>query len=159
MRYYYHAIWRYGEYPKLSGVIHKYIKPSDKVLMVGCGNSKLSEDLYDLSYHDIHNIDISDMVIRQMTHKNSRKRPKMTYTKMDATKVSFLKLHTLTCAFPKYIWMTISNFYSNFGFFQIKAGLFLKSRTTYSVNYLLSCLVTYFLLHSAELSAKQQLIL
>ena len=55
--------------------------------MVGCGNSKLSEDLYDFSFHDIHNIDISDTVIRHMSRKNGSKRPKMTYAKMDATQV------------------------------------------------------------------------
>lgn len=57
--------------------------------MVGCGNSKLSEDLYDLSYLDIHNIDISELVIRQMNQKNNDKRPKMSYTKMDATQMSY----------------------------------------------------------------------
>ena len=55
--------------------------------MVGCGNSKLSEDLYDLSYHDITNIDISDHVIKHMTQRNKDKRPKMSFTKMDATEV------------------------------------------------------------------------
>lgn len=31
--------------------------------MVGCGNSKLSEDMYDDGYKDIINIDISDVVV------------------------------------------------------------------------------------------------
>lgn len=38
----------YGEYPELCGILHKYVKPKDDVLMVGCGNSKLSADLYDV---------------------------------------------------------------------------------------------------------------
>ena len=41
---------RYGEYPELCGLIHKYIKPKDVILMVGCGNSTLSADLYDVGY-------------------------------------------------------------------------------------------------------------
>lgn len=41
---------RYGEYPELCGHLHKYIKPKDDVLNVGCGNSKLSMDLYDVGY-------------------------------------------------------------------------------------------------------------
>jgi hypothetical protein len=41
---------RYGEYPELCGHIHKYIKPKDMILMVGCGNSTLSADLYDVGY-------------------------------------------------------------------------------------------------------------
>jgi len=56
----------YGEYGELCGILHKYIKPNDKMLMVGCGNSTLSADLYDVGYKNIANIDISDVVIRQM---------------------------------------------------------------------------------------------
>jgi len=41
---------RYGEYAELCGLIHKYIKPKDMILMVGCGNSTLSADLYDVGY-------------------------------------------------------------------------------------------------------------
>ncbi|XP_070531894.1 eEF1A lysine and N-terminal methyltransferase-like [Ptychodera flava] len=73
----------YGEYSELSGVLHKYIKPADKVLVVGCGNSRLSEDLYDIGYRNIVNIDIIDSVIKQMKLKNAKKRPEMVYEKMD----------------------------------------------------------------------------
>lgn len=81
-------IYRYGEYSNLCGMLHKYVKPTDKVLMVGCGNSRLSEDMYDVGYHSIVNIDISDIVIRQMTERNAEKREEMTFEKMDVTQVS-----------------------------------------------------------------------
>ena len=55
--------------------------------MVGCGNSRLSEDMYDVGYHNITNIDISDTVIRQMTERNGKKREEMTFEKMDVTQV------------------------------------------------------------------------
>lgn len=42
------ALSRYGEYPELCGHLHKYIKVKDEILMVGCGNSKLSMDMYDV---------------------------------------------------------------------------------------------------------------
>ena len=32
----------YGEYENLCGLIHQYIKPTEKILMVGCGNSKVT---------------------------------------------------------------------------------------------------------------------
>nr|XP_022321268.1 methyltransferase-like protein 13 [Crassostrea virginica]XP_022321269.1 methyltransferase-like protein 13 [Crassostrea virginica] len=79
----------YGEYPELCGVLHKYVKPADKVLMVGCGNSVLSENLYDVGHHNITNIDISDVVVRQMTERNKEQRPDMKYLKMDALNMNF----------------------------------------------------------------------
>jgi 2-polyprenyl-3-methyl-5-hydroxy-6-metoxy-1,4-benzoquinol methylase len=55
--------------------------------MVGCGNSQLSADLYDVGYHNIVNIDISDTVIRQMVDKNQQQRPDMKFLKMDVLNV------------------------------------------------------------------------
>lgn len=79
----------YGEYPELCGVLHKYIKTKDKLLVVGCGNSVISENLYDVGYHGIVNIDISDVVIRQMIDKNQSKRPDMKFLKRDVKKMDF----------------------------------------------------------------------
>ncbi|XP_077986921.1 eEF1A lysine and N-terminal methyltransferase-like [Glandiceps talaboti] len=79
----------YGEYPELSRLLHKYIKSTDRVLVIGCGNSRLSEDLYDIGYHSITNIDISDTVIKQMTSRNAEKRPKMIYEKMDMMNMEY----------------------------------------------------------------------
>lgn len=84
---------RYGEYPELCGVLHKYIKTQDKVLVVGCGNSVISENLYDVGYHGITNIDISDIVIRQMTEKNHSKRPDMKYLKQDVKQVCLIRCY------------------------------------------------------------------
>lgn len=41
---------RYGEYAELCGYFHKYVKMKDNILVVGCGNSSLSSDLYDVGY-------------------------------------------------------------------------------------------------------------
>ncbi|ELU00523.1 hypothetical protein CAPTEDRAFT_136807 [Capitella teleta] len=79
----------YGEYPELCSILHKYIKPSEKILVIGCGNSNLSADMYDVGYHNITNIDISETVIRQMKQKNSEKRPLMQFIQMDATATTF----------------------------------------------------------------------
>ncbi|ESO86417.1 hypothetical protein LOTGIDRAFT_129263 [Lottia gigantea] len=76
----------YGEYPQLCGILHKYVKTNDRILMVGCGNSQLSADLYDVGITNITNIDISDVVIRQMTDKN-RTRTEMSFVKMDVTEM------------------------------------------------------------------------
>lgn len=78
----------YGEYPELCGVLHKYIKPQDKLLVIGCGNSQLSADMYDVGYHKIVNVDISDIVIKQMKEKN-KQRAEMEFHKMDVLKMDF----------------------------------------------------------------------
>uniref|UniRef100_A0A182M3C0 eEF1A lysine and N-terminal methyltransferase homolog n=1 Tax=Anopheles culicifacies TaxID=139723 RepID=A0A182M3C0_9DIPT len=84
-----HAFEWYGEYPELCDQLHQYIKPKDEILVVGCGNSKLSMDLYDVGFKKITNIDISPVVIKQMQEANRSTRPEMTWNQMDATAMSF----------------------------------------------------------------------
>ncbi|PSN48593.1 hypothetical protein C0J52_14657 [Blattella germanica] len=79
----------YGEYPELCGLLHKYIKPKDVILMIGCGNSTLSADMYDVGYRHITNIDVSNIVIRQMQEIHGKERPDMVYQQMDALNMSF----------------------------------------------------------------------
>ncbi|XP_076359527.1 eEF1A lysine and N-terminal methyltransferase isoform X1 [Tachypleus tridentatus] len=79
----------YGEYPQLCGLLHKYVRTSDQLLVVGCGNSSLSADLYDVGFHQNTSIDISDVVIHQMIEKYSRRRPGMKYQKMDMLEMAF----------------------------------------------------------------------
>mmetsp|Transcript_33538 Transcript_33538/g.38118 ORF Transcript_33538/g.38118 Transcript_33538/m.38118 type:complete len:234 (+) Transcript_33538:298-999(+) len=42
------------------------VKKDDKILMLGCGNAELSEDMYNDGYSAIYNIDISSVVIDTM---------------------------------------------------------------------------------------------
>ncbi|KAK0087112.1 hypothetical protein PV326_005290 [Microctonus aethiopoides] len=79
----------YGEYPELCGHLSKYVKIKDNILVVGCGNSKLSMDLHDVGYSSITNIDISKVVIDQMKEKNKVDRPNLIFEQMDATKLSY----------------------------------------------------------------------
>ncbi|KAJ7986566.1 hypothetical protein DPEC_G00341200 [Dallia pectoralis] len=79
----------YGDYNKLCGVLHKYIKPRDKVLVVGCGNSELSEQMFDVGYRHLTNIDISETVINLMNQKNAKLRPDLTFQTVDATQTPY----------------------------------------------------------------------
>ncbi|XP_053695220.1 eEF1A lysine and N-terminal methyltransferase homolog [Sabethes cyaneus] len=79
----------YGEYPELCGQLHKYVKSKDEILIVGCGNSTLSQDLYDVGFKQITNIDISQVVIKQMQEANKLQRPEMLWFHMDATAMNF----------------------------------------------------------------------
>ncbi|XP_034085617.1 eEF1A lysine and N-terminal methyltransferase isoform X1 [Gymnodraco acuticeps] len=79
----------YGDYNKLCGVLHKYIKVQDKVLVVGCGNSELSEQMYDVGYKHLTNIDISETVVNHMNQRNAERRPGLTFQQMDATQTPY----------------------------------------------------------------------
>ncbi|KAJ8388464.1 hypothetical protein AAFF_G00133400 [Aldrovandia affinis] len=79
----------YGDYNQLCGVLHKYIKPRDQVLVVGCGNSELSERLYDVGYRQLTNIDISETVVAHMNQRNAERRPGLAFLQADATQTSF----------------------------------------------------------------------
>ncbi|CAG9121648.1 unnamed protein product [Plutella xylostella] len=78
----------YGEYLELCSHLHKYIKQKDAVLIPGCGNSSLSADLYDAGFTNITNIDVSEVVIKQMQKIHS-KRTSMKYILMDALNTTF----------------------------------------------------------------------
>lgn len=69
--------------------LKKYYLPilteSSQILMVGCGNSKLSDQMYNDNYKNIISIDISDKVIEKM----SEEYPHLKYIEMDATNMTF----------------------------------------------------------------------
>lgn len=56
---------------------------SADILHVGCGNSCLTEEMYDEGYRNIINIDNSPVVITQMIERNMD-RPEMLWLEMDA---------------------------------------------------------------------------
>lgn len=61
--------------------------PSPQILVPGCGNSRLSEHLYDAGFRDITNVDFSKVVISDMLRRNVRQRPGMRWRVMDMTKM------------------------------------------------------------------------
>ncbi|XP_047349275.1 eEF1A lysine and N-terminal methyltransferase homolog isoform X1 [Vespa velutina] len=79
----------YGEYSELCDILIKYIKIKDDILVVGCGNSTLSMSLYDVGYRNIINIDVSEVVIKQMQNINKNDKPDLIYEQMDATQMTY----------------------------------------------------------------------
>lgn len=80
------------DYESLKLIIENLIDKSAKILILGCGNAELGEDMYQDGYHNIANMDISSVVIQQMTDRNLEK-PEMTWSVMD---VRDLKYETQT---------------------------------------------------------------
>lgn len=60
-----------------------------QVLVVGCGNSELSEQLYDVGYKHLTNIDISETVVSHMNQRNAERRPGLSFQQVDATQTPY----------------------------------------------------------------------
>jgi len=75
--------WFQGSYEQCKKVLFPLLKDGQRVLQVGCGNSKLSEDIYDhfSGGLDIVNMDFSPVVIESMREKTRGKT--MTWDVMD----------------------------------------------------------------------------
>jgi SAM-dependent methyltransferase len=90
----------YQRYDTLSPYLNEYIpKTSRRILMVGCGNSRMSEHMTDDGYSTaaIINIDISPVVIEQMRERH----PDMDWRVMNCTDMSSLESETFDGAIDK----------------------------------------------------------
>jgi SAM-dependent methyltransferase len=63
---------------------------SPSILVVGCGNSPFSADLYDAGFRDVVSVDYSEAVIAKMRRRHSGARPEMRWLVMDMTDMSGL---------------------------------------------------------------------
>nr|GLL47828.1 methyltransferase-like protein 13 [Ipomoea trifida] len=79
----------YAEWPQLQEPLLPHLSGEAQILVPGCGNSKLSEHLYDAGYRNITNIDFSKVVISDMLRRNVRNRPEMKWRVMDITDMQF----------------------------------------------------------------------
>lgn len=71
------------------GGFTRFIPKDAKILMLGCGNADFSASLYDWGATNITNIDLSSVVISQMSAANKASRPHMKYLVMDVQALSF----------------------------------------------------------------------
>lgn len=65
--------------------ILKYVAKTDKILILGCGNSKFSQDIYLDGFSEITNMDYSGIVISKMQSKF----PHMKWIEMDMLDLKF----------------------------------------------------------------------
>ncbi|XP_058731713.1 uncharacterized protein LOC131603429 isoform X2 [Vicia villosa] len=85
----------YAEWPHLRDPLISLLQtltplPSSlPILVPACGNSRLSEHLYDAGYTSITNVDFSKVVISNMLRSNIRARPLMRWRVMDITAMQF----------------------------------------------------------------------
>ncbi|KIM44617.1 hypothetical protein M413DRAFT_442578 [Hebeloma cylindrosporum] len=80
----------FKSYADLADHLHGLIpEKSSRILMLGCGNSKLSEDMWEDGYRNIVNIDYSGILIEQMQKRHSQCRPEMEWREMDVRDLAF----------------------------------------------------------------------
>uniref|UniRef100_A0A3Q4HI46 Endothelin converting enzyme 2a n=1 Tax=Neolamprologus brichardi TaxID=32507 RepID=A0A3Q4HI46_NEOBR len=77
-----------GGFSKFQHILEKFVKKEDSILILGCGNSSMSSDMYSAGYHTIANIDYSSVCIRTMSARYSHC-PGMTWHQMDVRQLSF----------------------------------------------------------------------
>ncbi|KAL7076464.1 hypothetical protein ACQ4LE_004374 [Meloidogyne hapla] len=77
----------YGDYSKLGLIFEKYIKSTDFILQIGCGNSSLADDLFDNGYRNILSIDTDQNVIDKQNKKNHENRPSLKFKNCSASNI------------------------------------------------------------------------
>jgi hypothetical protein len=89
----------YHDFQTLQELINRYCARDGKVLMLGCGNSRLTEEMYYDGYEEIESVDISRVVIDQMTDKVGPG-GRALYAFLTAVLTSPCSLHTLSSHYP-----------------------------------------------------------
>ncbi|KAF3456615.1 hypothetical protein FNV43_RR01269 [Rhamnella rubrinervis] len=88
-----YAEWAELRDPLLSHLSDPNRTPSEpaslQILVPGCGNSRLSEHVYDAGFRSVTNFDFSKVVISDMLRRNVRQRPDMRWRVMDMTNMQF----------------------------------------------------------------------
>ncbi|KAH9849951.1 S-adenosyl-L-methionine-dependent methyltransferase [Lenzites betulinus] len=80
----------FKSYSDIADIIRELIpEKSSRILMLGCGNSTLSQDMYDDEYKNIVNTDYSGILIEKMRHKHAQTRPEMEWHEMDIRDLKF----------------------------------------------------------------------
>ena len=72
----------YQRWAGLKDILLEYVTTQNTILMLGAGNSRLSEEMCEEGFHNITNIDSSLAVTKAMQEKY-REKPGMTYAQMD----------------------------------------------------------------------------
>ncbi|KAM6919139.1 EEF1A lysine methyltransferase 4 [Xenentodon cancila] len=77
-----------GGFSQFQHLLEKVIRKEDSILILGCGNSSMSGDMYRAGYHAITNIDYSSVCISTMSARYNSCSG-MTWHQMDVRQLSF----------------------------------------------------------------------
>ena len=91
----------YQVYTGIKEIISPLIEKENKILNVGCGNSRMSEEMYEDGYENITNIDFSNKAISQMEDRCRSKYPKLIFKMMDVTDMKDFETGTFNTVIDK----------------------------------------------------------
>ena len=74
---------------------------NSKILVLGCGNSPFSANLFDAGYQDIVSVDFSMEVIEKMKQKHRESHPKLVWEKADVRKLENYKSNSFDYVIDK----------------------------------------------------------
>ncbi|XP_006637823.2 EEF1A lysine methyltransferase 4 [Lepisosteus oculatus] len=78
----------FGDYSKFEHLLEQHVRKEDKILVLGCGNSSVSFDMFSCGYGSITNIDYSAVCIETMAARHADC-PGMEWLQMDARNLAF----------------------------------------------------------------------
>ncbi|CAG2245881.1 EEF1AKMT4 [Mytilus edulis] len=79
----------FSDYEAFKHLLKDDIKTADKILILGCGNSLMSEHMYQDGFLNITNTDYSPVVIENMRNKCQQKYPGMSWEVMDILNMTY----------------------------------------------------------------------
>ncbi|KAN0011829.1 hypothetical protein ACTFIU_007400 [Dictyostelium citrinum] len=98
----------YQSFETLKSFLTSHCEKSDNILMLGCGNSLLSEEMYKYGYKTITNVDISDVVIKQCNERYPiEEYPGLIYQVANGLDMEDFKDETFDCVIDKGTFDTI----------------------------------------------------
>lgn len=63
---------RYGEYADLRKLVHRTLRRTDQILVIGCGNSNFSAELYDDGFEEVRNSTLAPSKMRRRHRGDER---------------------------------------------------------------------------------------
>lgn len=74
---------------RVGDILRPYVAAESRILMLGCGNSDMSEKMYRQGFEDIMNVDISENLLEKLRQKLGAAAPRMRWQYANASSLDF----------------------------------------------------------------------
>lgn len=73
----------------IGDILRPYLTPESQIMMLGCGNSNMSEQMYSAGFENIVNVDISEKLLASLRERLGASMPRMRWVYENASALSF----------------------------------------------------------------------